>query len=315
MAPDSVARAAGPDEHGYFSLGTNADYAATFIGQVPFFLEVTDGQPFTHGENQIHIRQLAGWIRSDAGFPAITRRPPAPQDEAIAGHIAEMIPNGACLQVGVGSIPDALLSALSDHRDLGIHTEALSDGLMNLVDSGVATGTRKQQHRNKHVATFAVGTPTLLRWLDHNAAVEMMPVDWTNAPASWPTNQLRLDQRNHRSRPDGPGRQRTIAGRYWSSSGGQADFARGAMYSPGGKAFLVLHSTTSGGRGRIRATLTPGSVVTTLKNTVDHVVTEYGVAALRGASLDQRARRLIAIAHPDHRDELQFDARKAGLLH
>lgn len=182
MAPDSVARAAGPDEHGYFSLGTNADYAATFIGQVPFFLEVTDGQPFTHGENQIHISQLAGWIRSDAGFPAITRRPPAPQDEAIAGHIAEMIPNGACLQVGVGSIPDALLSALSDHRDLGIHTEALSDGLMNLVDSGVATGTRKQQHRNKHVATSAVGTPTLLRWLDHNAAVEMMPVDWTNAP-------------------------------------------------------------------------------------------------------------------------------------
>ena len=107
----------------------------------------------------------------------------------------------------------------------------------------------------------------------------------------------------------------TIAGRYWSSSGGQADFARGAMYSENGQAFLVLHSTTSKGVGRIRATLTPGSVVTTLKNTVDHVVTEYGVAELRGASLCERAKRLIAIAHPDHRDELRFDARKAGLLH
>jgi acyl-CoA hydrolase len=105
-----------------------------------------------------------------------------------------------------------------------------------------------------------------------------------------------------------------MAGRYWSSSGGQADFARGTMYSPGGKGFLVLHSTTGDGRGRIRSILTPGSVVTTDKNDVDHVVTEYGVAELRGASLSERARRLIAIAHPDHRDELRFNARKAGLL-
>jgi acyl-CoA hydrolase len=311
-----IARAAGPDEHGYFSLGTNADYTATFIGQVPFFLEVTAGQPFTYGENLIHVSQVAGWIRSDAGFPKITHRPPAPQDEAIAGYIADMIPDGACLQVGVGSIPDALLASLSDHRDLGIHTEALSDGLMNLVERGVATGTRKQQHRNKHVATFAVGTPTLLRWLDHNAAVEMMPVDWTNDPrvVAKEPNFVSISATTEVDLM-GQAASETIAGRYWSSSGGQADFARGAMYSPGGKAFLVLHSATSGGRGRIRATLTTGSVVTTLKNTVDHVVTEYGVAALRGASLDQRARRLIAIAHPHHRDELTFNARKAGLLH
>jgi acyl-CoA hydrolase len=311
-----LARAAGPDEHGYFSLGTNADYSASFIGHVPFFLEVTSGQPFTYGENQIHVSQLAGWIRSDSDFPVITHRAPKPQDAAIAGHIAEMIPNGACLQVGVGSIPDALLNALSAHRHLGIHTEAFSDGLMNLVDRGVATGTLKLQHPNKHVATFAVGTSKLLRWLHHNAAVEMMPVDWTNDPRVI-ANEPNFVSINATTEIDlmGQAASETIAGRYWSSSGGQADFARGAMYSPGGQAFLVLHSATSSGRGRIRTTLTPGSVVTTLKNTVDHVVTEYGVAALRGASLDQRARRLIAIAHPDHRDELQFDARKAGLLH
>jgi acyl-CoA hydrolase len=311
-----IARAAGPDSHGYFSLGTNADYAAAFIGQVPFFLEVTDGQPFTYGQNQIHINQVAGWIRTNAGFPPVTRREPSAFDHAIAGHIAEQIPDGACLQVGVGSIPDALISALNDHRDLGIHTEALSDGLMKLVECGAATGTRKSQHRNKHVATFAVGSPALMAWLDHNSAVEMMPVDWTNDPRVV-AREPNFVSINATTEVDlmGQAASETIAGRYWSSSGGQADFARGAMYSPGGKAFLVLHSTTSKGRGRIRATLTPGSVVTTLKNTVDHVVTEYGVAALRGASIDERARRLIAIAHPDHRDELRCNARKAGILH
>ena len=177
-----IARAAGPDERGYFSLGTNADYTAAFIGEVPFFLEVTPTQPFTYGQNQIHASQLAGWIRTDAGLPPIASRRPSAKDEAIAGHIAELIPDGACLQVGVGSIPDALLATLRDHRDLGIHTEALSDGLMDLVERGVATGSRKRQHRNKHVATFTVGSPQLMHWLDHNPSVEMMPVDWTNDP-------------------------------------------------------------------------------------------------------------------------------------
>src|SRR5882757_5417901 len=310
-----IARAAGPDSHGYFSLGTNADYAAAFIGEVPFFLEVTDGQPFTYGQNQIHVSQVAGWIRTNAGFPTVARREPSALDHAIAGHIAELVPHGACLQVGVGSTPDALLSALTDHRDLGIHTEAFSDGLMNLVESGAATGARKTQHRNKHVTTFTVGSPELMRWLDHNAAVELMPVDWTNDPRVV-AREPNFVSINATTEVDlmGQAASETIAGRYWSSSGGQADFARGAMYSPGGMAFLVLHSTTSKGRGRIRSVLTPGSVVTTLKNTVDHIVTEYGVAALRGASIDERARRLIAIAHPDHRDELRFNARKAGIL-
>ena len=317
LEPDLVlARASGPDKHGYFSLGTNADYTAPFIGEVPFFLEASEQVPFTYGQNRIHIGQVAGWIKTDAGFPEIAHRAPAPQDDAIAGHIAELIPDGACLQVGVGSIPDALLGALTDHQDLGIHTECLSDGLMNLVERGVATGARKHNLPRKHVTTFCVGTAKLMRWLDHNPAVHMMPVDWTNDPRLVAT-EPNFVSINATTEVDlmGQAASETIAGRYWSSSGGQADFARGAMYSPGGMAFLVMHSTTSHGRGRIRSMLTPGSVVTTLKNTVDHVVTEYGVAALRGASLDERARRLIAIAHPEHREELRFNARKAGLLH
>lgn len=159
IQPDlAIARASGPNEHGYFSLGPNADYTAAFIGKVPFFLEVTEQQPFTYGQNQIHGSQIAGWIKTDAGFPKVTHRAPSPQDEAIAGHIAELIPDGACLQVGVGSIPDALLSALTDHKDLGIHTECLSDGLMNLVERGIATGIRKRNFPGKHVTTFCVGT-------------------------------------------------------------------------------------------------------------------------------------------------------------
>ncbi len=311
-----IARAAGPDEHGYFSLGTNADYSAAFIGQVPFFLEVTPDMPFTYGENQIHISQLAGWIRSDASFPAITQRPPSPKDHAIAGCVADMIPDGACLQVGFGSLPNALLSSLTGHHDLGIHSEAFSDGLMDLVELGVATGARKKQHRNKAVTTFAVGSPKLLSWLDRNVGVVFMPVSWTNDPQVI-AREPHFVSINATTEVDlmGQAASETMGGHYWSSSGGQADFARGAKSSPGGKAFLVLHSTTSKGRSRIRSSLTPGSVVTTLKNDVDHVVTEYGVAELRGACLRERASRLIAIAHPDHRDELRFDARKAGLLH
>ena len=311
-----LAAAAGPDEHGYFSLGTNADYVASFIGEVPFFLEVMPGQPFTYGQNLVHVSQLAGWIRSDAALPSVTRREPSAADAAIAGHVAALIPDGACVQVGVGSIPNALLTALSGHTDLGIHTECLSNGLMRLVEQGAATGTRKRQLRNKHVATFAVGDAAFLAWLDHNPSVAMMPAEWTNDPRviAQEPNFMSI---NATTEVDlmGQAASETIAGRYWSSSGGQSDFARGAMYSPGGKAFLVLHAQTSSGRSRIRTHLTEGSVVTTLKNTVDHIVTEYGVATLRGCSLRQRAEHLIAIAAPEHRDELRFEAVKAGLLH
>jgi acyl-CoA hydrolase len=312
-----IAAASGPDEHGYFSLGTNADYVASFIGDVPFFLEVTEAQPFTYGQNLIHGSKLVGWINTDAPLPLHSKkRSVSPHDKTIAGYIAEMIPDGGCLQVGVGSIPDVLLSELVDRKDLGVHTECFSDGLMNLVESGAATGSQKLHHRNKHVTTFAVGSPQLLRWLDRNAAVELLPAAWTN-DARVVAKEPNFMSINATSEVDlmGQAASETIAGKYWSSSGGQADFARGAMYSPGGKAFLVLHSAARTGRGRIRVHLTPGSVVTTLKNTVDHVVTEHGVATLRGASIDQRARRLIDIAHPDHRDELRFEARRAGLLH
>jgi acyl-CoA hydrolase len=282
---------------------------------VPFFLEINPRMPRTFGLNQLHVSQLAGFCATERALVEVAPAVPDERDEAIAARIVERIPNGATLQIGVGGVPAAVLSFLRDHRDLGIHTEALSDGVMDLVERGVVTGTRKQLRPHKIVATFALGTQRLYDWLDVNAAVEMLPVDWVNDP--------RVIAREHdfvsinaTTEVDlyGQCASETIAGRYWSSSGGQADFARGAMYAEGGQAFIVLRSVTRQGASRIRVRLTEGSVVTTLKNTVDHVVTEWGIASLRGRPLSERARSLIAIAHPEHRDELEAQAREAGVL-
>jgi acyl-CoA hydrolase len=314
--PLVLAAASPPDAHGYFSLGTNADYVAALIGKVPFFLEVNHRMPRTFGLNQIHASQLLGWSESDRPLVEVPQAEPDERDRAIAGAIVERIPNGATLQVGIGGIPNAVLEALRDHRDLGIHTELLADGVVDLVERGVATGVHKQLRRNKIEATFCLGTQRLYDWLRDNGAVELLPVDLVNDPRRIAREDDFISI-NATTEVDlyGQCASETIAGRYWSSSGGQADFARGAMYSTRGQAFIVLHSTTGSGRSRIRVRLTEGSVVTTLKNTVDHVVTEWGIARLRGRSLAERAAALIAIAHPDHRDELEREARTAGILH
>ncbi|MGW5058549.1 acetyl-CoA hydrolase/transferase family protein [Streptomyces sp. NPDC004096] len=305
-----------PDKHGYFSLGTNADYVSSFIGEVPFFLEASPRMPRTFGQNQVHISQVAGWCRADYALEETVPAVPDERDRRIAELVAERIRDGSCLQVGVGRIPNALLAALADHRHLGVHTEAMSDGVMNLVERGVITGTRKKQHRNKHVASFCIGTRRFFDWLDSNASVSMMPVDWVNDPRVV-GNEANMVAINATSEVDlmGQAASETIAGRYWSGSGGQADFSRGALYSSGGQAFLVTHAATSDGTSRINVELGDASPVTTLKNTVDHVVTEYGVAELSGRSISQRASALIAIAHPDHRDRLAFQARRARILH
>lgn len=310
-----LATASPPDRHGYFTLGTNADYVAPLIGRVPFFLEVTSQMPRTFGLNQIHVSQVAGWCESDRPLVEVPPVAPDERDAAIADLVAEMVPDGATLQVGIGGIPNALLHRLADRRHLGIHTELLSDGIVDLVEAGVVTGARKQIRPNKTVATFCLGTRRLYDWLDDNGAVELLPVDLVNDPRRVAAMDHFISI-NATTEVDlyGQCASETIAGRYWSSSGGQADFARGAMYSRHGHAFIVLHSTTRSGHSRIRAQLTPGSVVTTLKNTVDHVVTEHGIARLRGRPIAQRARALIAIAAPEHREELEREAHELGLL-
>src|SRR5215218_7188784 len=313
--PVVLAAASPPDRAGYFSLGTNADYVASLIGTVPFFLEVNERMPRTFGLNQIHASQLLGYCVTDRALVEVPPATPDGRDRKIAALIVDRVPDGATLQVGIGGVPNAVLEGLSGHRDLGIHTELLADGVVDLVEAGVATGVRKQLRRNKVEATFCLGTQRLYDWLHDNGAVELLPVDLVNDPRRIAREDDFISI-NATTEVDlyGQCASETIAGRYWSSSGGQADFARGAMYSPRGQAFIVLHSTSGSGRSRIRVRLTEGSVVTTLKNTVDHVVTEWGIAKLRGRSLAERAEALISIAHPDHRDALEREAREAGLV-
>jgi acyl-CoA hydrolase len=311
-----LAATAPMDRHGYFSLGTNCDYVAPFIGQVPFFVEANARMPRTFGRNQIHVSQLAGWTEVDRPLIEVFPSTPTEIDQRIAAQVAERIPDGSTIQAGIGSIPNALLAGLAGHRDLGVHTELLTDGVIDLVEKGVVTGTRKCIAPGKVVTTFALGTNRLYEFLHENPAVELLPVDYVNDPRVIACEK-RFVSINATTEIDliGQCASETVAGRYWSSSGGQADFARGAMYSPHGRAFVVLPSTAAGSTvSRIRATLTPGSVVTTLKNTVDHVVTEHGVADMRGRSISQRAHSLIAIADPRFRDDLERDARDLGYL-
>jgi len=315
--PKIVVAAASPmDRHGYFSLGTNADYAAAFIGQVPFFLEANAQMPRTFGRNQIHVSQTVGWVEAD--YPLVEVAPVAPNeiDRRIAELVAERVPDGATIQAGIGSIPNAVFEKLMDHHDLGIHTELVSDGLIDLVEAGVVTGTRKVRRPTKLVGTFALGTRRLYDFLHENAAIELLPVDYVNDPRVIGT-EPRFVSINATLEIDllGQAASETLLGRYYSGSGGQADFARGAMYSQDGQGFIVLHaSTRDESVSRVSPQLPAGSVVTTLKNTTDNVVTEYGVAELRGRPVRERAKALIAIAHPKFRDELTAQAKQLGYL-
>jgi acyl-CoA hydrolase len=302
------------DRHGYFSLGTNCDYVAPFIGKAPFFLEVNAQMPRTFGENQLHVSQVTGWIEVDRPLVEVPRSTPSEVDERIAAHVAGRIPDGATIQAGIGSIPSALLAGLRHHKDLGVHTELLSDGVIDLVERGVATGVRKIRRPGKIVTTFALGTSRLYDFLDGNTAIELLPVDWVNDPRVI-AQQPDFVSINATTEVDllGQCASETIAGRYWSGSGGQADFARGAMYAERGQGFIVLRSTAAHGTvSRIVPRLREGSAVTTLKNTVDKVVTEHGVAELRGRSIRERTHALVGIADPAFRDELEIEARAMG---
>jgi acyl-CoA hydrolase len=314
--PLVIAASSPIDRHGYFSLGVSADYTASFIGRARFFLEANRQMPRTFGRNQLHVSQVVGWCEVDRPLVSVQPAIPDETDVRIAELVAERIPDGSTIQIGIGGTPNAILAALRDHRDLGIHTELLSEGIVDLIEAGVVTGVRKRLNRTKAVGTFALGTERLHRFLDDNPALELWPVSYVNDPRIIATepgfvsinSTLTVDLL-------GQCASETRQGRYYSASGGQADFARGAMFSEGGQGFVVLHSTTKDGSiSRIRPTLYPGDVVTTVKNTVDKVVTEWGVAELRGRSIRERAKALIAIAHPDHRDHLRHCAKELGYL-
>jgi acyl-CoA hydrolase len=311
-----IASVSAPDRHGYFSLGCHAEYVAAMIGEAPFFVEVNRHMPRTFGENQLHVSQVVGWCEAD--YPLVELPPPEAHevDIRIAELVAERIPNGATIQAGIGAIPDLVLGLLGEHRDLGVHTELLSDGFADLVENGVITGTRKRTHRNKVLTTTALGSRRIYDFVADNPGVEFWPVDYTNDPRNI-AREPHFTAINATVEVDFLGQcaSESLGSDYWSSSGGQPDFARGAVLSEHGQAFIVMHSTAlDDSVSRIVCQLHPGAAVTTFKNTVDRVVTEYGVAELRGSSIRERTERLIAIAHPKFRDELERSGREVGYL-
>jgi acyl-CoA hydrolase len=316
--PDPLVLAAvsPPDRHGNVSLGTNADYVSSLVGRARFFVEANAQMPRTFGRAQLHMSQVVGWCEAD--YPLIEVEPlvPSDVDRRIGGLVADRIGDGATIQAGIGGIPNAVMELLVDHRDLGVHTEMLSDGLIDLVDRGVVTGVRKSLNRTKIVGTFALGTRRLYDFLHENPAVELWPVRYVNNPRII-AEEPNFVSINATLEVDLGGQcaSESIGARMYSGSGGQADFARGAIDSRGGQGFIVLHSTTRDStRSRIQAQLAQGAVVTTTRNNVDKIVTEYGVAELYGQPVSERARRLIAVAHPDFRDDLTRQAVELGFL-
>ncbi len=305
------------DEHGFFSLSLGVDYTMAALEKArAIVLEVNPNVPFANGDCHIHISQVAALVESEeplleVGLPKI-----GPVQEAIGKYVADMIPDGATLQIGYGGIPDAVVMQLTDKRDLGIHTEMVGDGIMTLVEAGVVTNRRKNYHHGKMLATFALGSKKLYQFMNRNPALEMHPVDFTNDPYLAGQND-NLHAINATMQIDFLGQcgSESLGTAPYSGTGGQADFVRAANRSKGGKSFIVLPSTAKDDTiSRIVPTLAQGTHVTTSKNDVNYVVTEYGVAQLRGKTAKQRCAELIAIAHPDFRGELREAARKLKLL-
>ncbi len=315
---DVVVSMASPmDEHGYFSLSLAPDYTMAAVRRARVvLLEVNPNVPFANGDCLVHISQVSGLVESDeelfeVGLPQI-----GPVQEAIGKHVADLIDDGATLQIGYGGIPDAVVMQLQHKRDLGIHTEMIGDGILSLIESGAVTNRKKTFMPGKTIATFALGSRRLYRTLHRNPAIEMHPVDFTNDPYIAARND-NLCAINATLQIDLLGQcgSESLGHLPYSGTGGQVDFVRAANRSKGGKAFIVLPSTAKDGAvSRIAPVLSPGTHVTTSKNDINYVVTEYGVAELRGKTAKQRAEALIGIAHPDFRAELRESARKMNLL-
>lgn len=297
-----------PDEHGYCSFGISVDYTkpAAESSQI-VIAEMTPHMPRTLGDSFIHLSRIDYIVEADSKPLVLAPPKITPNDEKIGGYCAELIRDGDCLQLGIGAVPDAVLCFLKDKKDLGIHTEMFSDGVADLVEAGVITCARKNFHPGKMVATFFMGTEKLYRFVNNNPMVEMFPVDYTNNPAIVAKNDNMVSL-NSALQVDLTGQvvSETIGYRQFSGTGGQVDFIRGAAWSKGGRSILAFHSTASGGKiSRICSHIDEGASVTTPRTDVHFIVTENGIADLRGKSIPERAKSLIAIAHPDFRETLE----------
>lgn len=301
-----------PDDHGYCSLGSSVDVALAAAGAARTVIALINAAvPRTLGDAFIHADELAFAVAANRP-PASVIAPPSSEIEGrIGAQVAALIEDGATLQLGIGAIPNAVLARLDDRRDLGIHSEMFSDGVVDLTERGVITGARKSLHRGKIVASFVLGSERVYRFVDDNPAVELHPADYTNDTAII-RRHAGMVAINSALEIDLTGQvvADSLGTAIYSGVGGQMDFVRGAALAPGGKAIIALPSATRDGRfSRIVPTIRPGAGVVTTRAHVQYVATEWGIAFLHGRSLRERAAQLIGIAHPAFREELERHAR------
>ncbi len=306
-----------PDEHGFCSFGVSIDYtkAAASCAKI-VIAEVNPNMPRTLGNSFIHVSEITHIVEADYEIIEMPARKNGGVEEAIGRHVASLVEDRSTLQLGIGAIPDAVLLFLRNKKDLGIHTEMFSDGVVELVEAGVINNKAKTLHPGKMIATFLMGTRKLYNFVDNNPMVEMHCVSYTNDPYVISRNDKMISI-NSALQVDLTGQicADTLGYMQYSGVGGQVDYVRGATRSRGGKAIIALPSTAAGGKiSRIVSILDEGAMVTTSRSDTHYVVTEYGIANLRGKSLRERARALITIAHPDFRAELTKELAKTRNL-
>ncbi len=301
-----------PDKHGFCSLGVSVEVSRAAVECAKIVIaQINPNMPRTHGDSMVSIGKINYAIEVDDAIPETPAPKMSDVDRAIGKNVASLVDDGACLQMGIGSIPNAVLDALKDHRRLGIHTEMFSDGVIPLVESGVITGEAKRVHPGKIVAGFVMGSRKLYDFIDDNPLVVMLDIAYVNDTSVIRRNK-RVTAINSAIEVDVTGQicADSIGTRQYSGVGGQMDFIRGASLSEGGKPIIALPSSTSKGESRIVSCLKTGADVVTTRAHVHYIVTEFGIAELYGKNLRQRARALIDIAHPDHREQLIREAKE-----
>ncbi len=304
----AIVQVSAPDQHGYCTLGTSVDATWTAVRTAKKVIaQVNPKMPRTHGNTQVHISRFTAMVWHEAELPEVDYGCKLDEvSKKIGEHVAGLIEDGSTLQMGIGCIPDAVLRCLTNHKGLGIHTEMFSDGVIPLVESGVITNEYKKIRPGKLVSTFALGTRKLYDFIDDNPNISFMDVSYVNDTAIIRKNP-KVVAINSALEIDLTGQvcADSLGTYQYSGIGGQMDFMRGASLSPGGKPIIALPSVTGKGVSRIAPMLKPGAGVVTTRGHVHYVVTEYGVVNLYGKNLEQRAKLLTSIAHPDHREELE----------
>jgi acyl-CoA hydrolase len=301
-----------PDRHGFCSLGVSVDVSHAAVEMADYVIaQINPNMPRTHGDGLLHISNINTAVEVNDTLPEVPPHQLTEDELAIGRNVASLVEDGAALQMGIGAIPAAVLEALKEHRDLGVHTEMFSDSLIDLIESGVVNGKMKRVHPGKVVSSFVMGTKRLYDFIDDNPFIVLLDVGYVNDTAVIRRNS-KVTAINSAVEVDLTGQvcADSIGTRLYSGVGGQMDFIRGATLSEGGKPIIALPSVTSKGESRIVSFLKQGAGVVTTRAHIHYVVTEHGIANLYGKNLRERAKALISIAHPDHREQLEREAYK-----